>query len=57
MTLYELIIAEYPELEDSKEIGTGSIILRNDLDGSGDYIAKWEYEKPLSHELQQYLRD
>jgi hypothetical protein len=57
MSLYDEIIAEYPELADSKEIGTGSIILKNDSDGTGDYIAKWEYSKPLPESLQQYLRD
>ena len=47
MTLYEQIITAYPELADSKEIGFGSIVLRNDSDGSGDYIEKWEYSKPI----------
>jgi hypothetical protein len=57
MSLYDLIIAEYPELAESKEIGIGSIILRNDSDGTGDYIAKWEYTKPLAKSLEQYLRN
>lgn len=56
MSLYEMIIEEYPELADSKEIGTGSIILRNDSDGTGDYIAKWEYSKPVPETLTQYVR-
>jgi hypothetical protein len=47
MTIYEQIIAVYPELADSKEIGFGSIIIQDDSDGQGDYIAKWEYSKPL----------
>jgi hypothetical protein len=47
MNLYELIIAEYPELADSDEFALGSIRLQNDADGAGDYIAKWEYSKPL----------
>jgi len=51
MTLYEQIIAAYPELADSKEIGTGSIILQNDSDGVGDYIAKWDYSKPIPEGL------
>lgn len=51
MTLYEKIISTYPELADSKEIGFGSIILRNDSDGLGDYIEKWEYSKPLPEGL------
>ena len=56
MTLYEMIIEEYPELADSKEIGTGSIILRNDSDDEGDYIAKWEYSKPVPASLKNYDR-
>jgi hypothetical protein len=47
MSLYELIVAEYPELADSDEFALGSIRLQNDGDGAGDYIAKWEYSKPL----------
>jgi len=46
MSLYEKIIAEYPELlEMPDEFVNGSIRLQND--GDGDYIAKWEYSKPL----------
>jgi hypothetical protein len=56
MSLYEMIIEEYPELADSKEIGIGSIILRNDSDGTGDYIAKWEYSKPVPASLVKYVR-
>jgi hypothetical protein len=44
MTLYEKIIAIYPSLTD---VDFGSlkspIILQNDSDGNGDYIAKWEH--------------
>lgn len=57
MSLYDEIVAEFPELVDSKEIGTGSIILQNDSDGTGDYIAKWAYSKPLPKSLEKYLRD
>ena len=41
MTLYEKIIAIYPELkpEDFYTV----IMLQNDSDGRGDYIAKWEH--------------
>jgi hypothetical protein len=46
MSLYETIIAEYPELADMPdEFIYGSIRLQND--GDVDYIAKWEYSKPL----------
>ena len=46
MSLYDDIIAIYPELtvEDFYP-KTGSIRLQND--GKGDYIAKWEYSKPI----------
>lgn len=41
MTLYEKIIAIYPELT-NKDFMT-VIILQNDSDGRGDYIAKWQH--------------
>lgn len=47
MTLYEQIIVAYPELEGTNNFSNGTIILQNDSDGLGDYIAKWEYSKPL----------
>ena len=42
MTLYEKIIALYPELASYSFID-GDIRLQNDSDGKGDYIAKWEH--------------
>jgi hypothetical protein len=45
MTLYETIIAEYPELEGSKSFMDGTITLQNL--GDGDFIAEWNYSKPL----------
>ena len=55
MTLYDKIIALYPELtvEEFNPI-RGTINLRNDSDGKGDYIAKWEHPtlaKPTDEEL------
>jgi len=47
MTLYEKIITVYPELENSYDFINGTIILQNDSDGAGDYIAKWDYSKPI----------
>ena len=41
MTLPEKIKALYPELTERDFIHT--IQLQNDLDGKGDYIAKWEH--------------
>ena len=45
--LYETIIESYPELENSKDLYNGTIILQDDSDGVGAFIAKWEYSKPL----------
>ena len=45
--MYDLIIAAYPELIDSELFWDGTIILMNDSDGQGDYIAKWGYSKPI----------
>jgi len=42
MTLYEKIIQLYPELE-GYNFAFGGIILQNDSDGKGDYIANWEH--------------
>ena len=41
MTLVEKIKAIYPELTDRDFMTV--ITLQNDLDGRGDYIAKWEH--------------
>jgi hypothetical protein len=53
--LYEKIIALYPLLtnEDFDNV-KGTIILQNDSDGKGDYIAKWEHPtlpRPTDEEL------
>jgi hypothetical protein len=42
MTLYEKIIALYPELN-NYDFAFGDITLQNDSNGRGDYIAKWEH--------------
>jgi len=55
MTLFEKIKALYPNLEDIDFMfGKGTILLQNDSDGKGDYIAKWEHPtlaKPTDEEL------
>lgn len=51
MTLYNDLIAALPELEDSTALQDGTIILQNDSDGAGDYIAKWDYSKPIPNGL------
>ncbi len=54
MTLYEKIIALYPEL-DGYNFAFGDIRLQNDSDGRGDYIAKWEHPtlpRPTDEQLE-----
>jgi hypothetical protein len=51
MTLYDKIIAAYPDLTDADFSDTGIIELRNDADGAGDYISKWEYSEPIPNGL------
>ena len=47
MTLWEKIVEVYPELTDEDFGRYGTIELRDDSDGQGAYIAKWEYTKPI----------
>ena len=48
MSLYDDLIAALPELTNADfHPITGTIELRNDSDGLGDYIAKWEYSQPI----------
>ena len=50
--LYEKIMALYPQLK-NEDFAT-VIILQNDSDGKGDYIAKWEHPtlaKPTAEQL------
>jgi hypothetical protein len=49
MALYDDLIEALPELTDKPEefLLTGSIRLRDDSDGLGEYIEKWEYSEPL----------
>jgi hypothetical protein len=53
--LYEKLIKLYPELIDADFMpSTGTILLQNDSDGRGDYIAKWEHPtlpKPTDEQL------
>lgn len=53
MTLVEKIKALYPELPNEPWIFHG-IIIQNDSDGRGDYIAKWDHPtlpRPTDEEL------
>ena len=54
MTLYEKIKAIYPGLTERDFVLT--IHLRNNSDGKGDYIAKWEHptlQRPTDEQLAQ----
>lgn len=48
MNLFEQIVAVYPELTgDDFHPWSGCILLNDDSDGLGAYIAKWDYSKPI----------
>ena len=53
--LYEKLIKLYPELTiDDFSPNNGTIIIQNDSDNKGDYIAKWEHPtlaKPTEEQL------
>jgi hypothetical protein len=51
MSLYNQIIEVYPELVDSDLFANGTIMLQDDSDGVGAYIAKWEYSEPIPQGL------
>lgn len=53
MSLYEKIIKIYPELI-GYDFAIKDIMLKNDSDGKGDYIAKWEHPT-LSRPTQEQL--
>lgn len=54
-SLVDLILAEFPELTEIPLFEKG-IWLQNDSDGSGDYIAKWDYSKAIPESLISYKR-
>ena len=48
MELWEKIVNEYPETADNNfAVFRNTIVLHDDADGVGAYIAKWEYSKPI----------
>jgi len=47
MSLYEKLIEAYPELTAADFEPEGTIMLQDDSDGLGAFIAKWEYSKPI----------
>jgi hypothetical protein len=57
MSLFDQVIAAYPELADNRDAFiNGTIILQDDSDGTGAYIREWNYLKPIPESLQQYAR-
>ena len=46
MDLYKTILEKYPELVDNR-LFDKHIVLQDDSDGQGAYIAKWEYPQPI----------
>lgn len=56
MELWEQIIEAYPEIKPTDDFYRLGIFLQDDSDGTGAYISKWEYAKPLTKELKTYLR-
>ena len=54
MTLFDKIKTIYPEFSENDLIPIGGIILQNDSDGNGDYIAQWDhptYPRPTDEQL------
>jgi hypothetical protein len=52
--LYDKIKTIYPSLTNNDFLPTGTILLQNDSDGKGDYIAKWEHPtlaRPTAEQL------
>jgi hypothetical protein len=47
MDLWEKIIEAYPEIKPTDNFERLGIILQDDSDGQGAFIAKWEYSKPI----------
>ena len=51
MDLYEEIVKIYPELSAFDFGSEGTIALRDDSDGQGAYIEKWDYDQPIPEGL------
>ena len=50
-SLRDKIVEVYPEIVTNSIFSRNLIILQNDSDGLGDYIAKWDYSKPIPEGL------
>jgi len=47
MELWEKIIEAYPEINPTDNFTNLGIYLQDDSDGTGAYISKWDYTKPI----------
>lgn len=47
MELWEKIVNAYPEINPTDNFVELGIVLRDDSDGQGAYIAEWTYDKPI----------
>jgi len=51
MKLWEQIIEAYPQINPTDNFTSLGIYLRDDSDGVGAYIDKWEYSQPIPEGL------
>lgn len=51
MNIVETIISTYPALTSKDFWSNGCIEVRDDSDGQGAYLAKWEYSQPIPEGL------
>lgn len=51
MNIIDIILETYPELTLEDLTHRNGIIVQDDSDGQGAYIAKWEYSKPIPEGL------
>ncbi len=54
-SITDLILESFPDLKVEDFMNNG-IWLQNDSDETGDYIAKWDYSKPIPESLLSYKR-
>jgi len=51
MELWEKIIEAYPEIDPTESFDELGILLKDDSDGVGAYIARWQYSQPIPEGL------
>lgn len=57
MELWEKIINEFPEIKATDDFEKLGIYLQDNSDGTGAFIQKWNYSKPIPDDLKQYFRE